>query len=43
VWITRTPFMVRHLWILNWLDSMKTRTGSDTTKSLLLGAKTIYY
>jgi hypothetical protein len=21
VWRTRTPFMVRHLWILDWLES----------------------
>jgi hypothetical protein len=27
---TRTSFRVRHLWILDWLESMKTRTGSDT-------------
>jgi hypothetical protein len=27
---TRTPFLVRHLWILDWLDSMKTRTSIDT-------------
>jgi hypothetical protein len=27
---TRTPFLVRHLWILDWLESIKTRTGSDT-------------
>jgi hypothetical protein len=31
VWRTRTPFLVRHLWILDWLESIKTRTGSDTT------------
>jgi hypothetical protein len=30
VWRTRTPFLVHHLWILDWLDSIKTRTGSDT-------------
>jgi hypothetical protein len=30
VWRTRTPFLVRHLWILDWLESIKTRTGSDT-------------
>jgi hypothetical protein len=23
---TRAPFLVRHLWILDWLESMKTRT-----------------
>jgi hypothetical protein len=27
---TRTPFLVHHLWILDWLESIKTRTGSDT-------------
>jgi hypothetical protein len=27
---TRTPFLVCHLWILDWIESMKTRTGSDT-------------
>jgi hypothetical protein len=31
VWRTRTPFLVRHPWILDWLESIKTRTGSDTT------------
>jgi hypothetical protein len=31
VWRTRTPFLVRHPWILDWLVSTKTRTGSDTT------------
>jgi hypothetical protein len=31
VWRTQTPFLVRHLWILDWLESIKTRTGSDTT------------
>jgi hypothetical protein len=30
LWRTRTPFLVRHLWILDWLESIKTRTGSDT-------------
>jgi phage terminase large subunit GpA-like protein len=30
VWRTRTPFLVRHLWILDWLDSIKARTSSDT-------------
>jgi hypothetical protein len=29
VWRTRTPFLVRHPWILDWLESIKTRTGSD--------------
>jgi hypothetical protein len=24
VWRTRTPFLVRHLWILDWLESIKT-------------------
>jgi hypothetical protein len=31
VWRTQTPFLVRHPWILDWLESIKTRTGSDTT------------
>jgi hypothetical protein len=31
VWRTRTPFLVCHPWILDWLQSIKTRTGSDTT------------
>jgi hypothetical protein len=31
VWRTRTPFLVCHPWILDWLESIKTRTGSDTT------------
>jgi hypothetical protein len=31
VWRTRTPFLVRHPWILGWLESIKTRIGSDTT------------
>jgi hypothetical protein len=31
VWSTRTPFLVRHPWILDWLESIKTRTGSGTT------------
>jgi hypothetical protein len=31
VWRTRTPFLVHHPWILDWLESIKTRTGSDTT------------
>jgi hypothetical protein len=30
VWRTRALFLVRHLWILDWLVSIKTRTGSDT-------------
>jgi hypothetical protein len=28
---TRAPFLVRHIWILDWLESTMTRTGSDTT------------
>jgi hypothetical protein len=28
---TRTPFLVRHLWILDWLESIKARTSCDTT------------
>jgi hypothetical protein len=31
VWRTRTLFLVRHPWILDWLESIKTRTDSDTT------------
>jgi hypothetical protein len=31
VWRTRTPFLVRHPWILDWLESIKTRTSSNTT------------
>jgi hypothetical protein len=31
VWRIRTPFLVRHPWIFDWLESTKTRTGSDTT------------
>jgi hypothetical protein len=27
----RTPFLVRYPWILDWLESIKTRTGSATT------------
>jgi hypothetical protein len=30
VWRTQTAFLVRHLWILDWLESIKTRTGFDT-------------
>jgi hypothetical protein len=25
VWRTRTPFLVLHPWILDWLESIKTR------------------
>jgi hypothetical protein len=25
LWRTRTPFLVRHPWILDWLESIKTR------------------
>jgi hypothetical protein len=25
VWRTRTPFLVRHPWFLDWLESIKTR------------------
>jgi hypothetical protein len=28
---TQTMFLVRHPWILDWLESIKTRTGFDTT------------
>jgi hypothetical protein len=31
VWRTRTPFLVRHPWILDRLESIKNRTCSDTT------------
>jgi hypothetical protein len=31
VWRTRTTFLVRHPWILDWLETIKTRTVSDTT------------
>jgi hypothetical protein len=31
VWRTRTLFQVRHPWILDWLESTKTRHSSDTT------------
>jgi hypothetical protein len=31
VWKTRTSFLVRHPWILDRLESIKTRIGSDTT------------
>jgi hypothetical protein len=24
VWRTRTPFLIRHPWILDWLESIKT-------------------
>jgi phage terminase large subunit GpA-like protein len=30
VWRTQTPFVVRHLWLLDWLESIKTQTGFDT-------------
>jgi hypothetical protein len=28
---TRIPFLVRHPWILDWLESIKTQTNSDNT------------
>jgi hypothetical protein len=31
VWRTRTPLLVHHPSILDWLESIKTRTDSDTT------------
>jgi hypothetical protein len=31
VWRTRVPFLVRHRWFLDWLESLKTRNRSDTT------------
>jgi hypothetical protein len=30
VWRARTSFLVRHLWILGWLDSRRSITSSDT-------------
>jgi sirohydrochlorin ferrochelatase len=30
LWRTRTPFLVCHLWILDWLESRGSVTGSDT-------------
>jgi hypothetical protein len=30
VWRIRTPFLVRHLWILDWLESRRSITDSDT-------------
>jgi hypothetical protein len=30
VWKTQTPFLVRHLWILDWLESRRSITVSDT-------------
>jgi hypothetical protein len=30
VWRTRTPFLVCYLWILDWLESQKSVTGSNT-------------
>jgi hypothetical protein len=30
VWRTRTPFLVRHLWTLDWLESRRSVTGFDT-------------
>jgi hypothetical protein len=30
VWRTRTPFLLRHLWILDWLESQRFVTGSNT-------------
>jgi hypothetical protein len=30
VWRTRTPFLVHHLWILDWLESRRSITGSGT-------------
>jgi hypothetical protein len=30
VWRTRTTFLVCHLWILDWLESRRSVTGSDT-------------
>jgi hypothetical protein len=30
VWRTRTPFLVRHPWILDWLESTRPITCFDT-------------
>jgi hypothetical protein len=30
VWRTRTLFLVRHLWILDWFESRTSVTGFDT-------------
>jgi hypothetical protein len=30
VWRTQTPFLVCHLWILDWLESQRSVSGSDT-------------
>jgi hypothetical protein len=30
VWRTRTPFLEHHLWILDWLESRRFVTVSDT-------------
>jgi hypothetical protein len=30
VWRTPTSFLVLQLWILDWLESIKTQTGADT-------------
>jgi hypothetical protein len=35
VWRTRTPFLVRHLWILDWLKSRRSVIGSDTIEGLI--------
>jgi hypothetical protein len=34
VWRTRTLFLVRHPWIIDWLVSTKTRTGSISLEGL---------
>jgi hypothetical protein len=30
MWRTRTPFLVRHLWIFDWLESRRSVIGYDT-------------
>jgi hypothetical protein len=30
VWRTRTLFLIHHLWFLDWLESRRSITGSDT-------------
>jgi hypothetical protein len=30
VWRNRTPCLVRHLWILDWLESRRSLASSDT-------------
>jgi hypothetical protein len=30
LWRIQTPFLVRHLWILDWLESRRSVTDTDT-------------